>query len=356
MLILPLSSHYFSHMFHFFLLFWYSPYGEAQASLCLELRNLLHPLQSPQRQRANWSELILDSCSCVLQPALTGVPTHLPWALPNLTCPTVAQITTYPFLLLQRNLSRFRKGSAFVPPRRQYVWKLWALPARTVLLRWSQDMLTLLGGNSLAKQPVCQYPLGSRDWTAHRTENSLLFATAHQRCKFFGISKLLFSWAFGNRFFQYTRMSSRSSTPNICIISRSLMESHICSRRRAAFSPVTGDLEQHPGVQIQNRWARTPPVTAHLLRLHKVLLLQVWKVRPAALCILVALCRSGCLTPLPALAFAQHTNKCPCADMLIYRQDGDEEHLHLFLCERYPFWISFCMPRWTSNTGVIVLE
>lgn len=80
MLILPLSSHYFSHVFHFFLLFWYSPYGEAQASLCLELRNLLHPLQSPQRQRANWSELILDSCSCVLQPALTGVPTHLPWA------------------------------------------------------------------------------------------------------------------------------------------------------------------------------------------------------------------------------------------------------------------------------------
>lgn len=71
-LILPLSSHFFSPMFHFL-----SPFGEAQASLCLELRNLLYPLQSPQGQPANCSELISDSSSRALQPLLTGVPTHL---------------------------------------------------------------------------------------------------------------------------------------------------------------------------------------------------------------------------------------------------------------------------------------
>lgn len=41
--------------------------------------------------------------------------------------------------------------------------------------------------------------------------------------------------------------------------------------------------------------------------------------------------------PCLPLGFAQHTNKCSCADMLIYRQDGDEEHLHLFPRKKYPF-------------------
>lgn len=140
MLMLPFSSHYFSHVFHVFLLFQCPPYKEAQASLCLEFSKLLHPLESPQRKTVNCSELISDSSSCVLQLTLTGVPTHLPWALSNITCLTVVQSSTHPFLLLHGNLARLGEGSAFVSRRIQSGWKLWPLPCLTVLLSWSQGI------------------------------------------------------------------------------------------------------------------------------------------------------------------------------------------------------------------------
>lgn len=134
MLMLPFSSHYFSHVFHLFLLFWSSPCKEAPPSLCLVVRNLLHPLESPQRQPVNCSELISDSSSCVLQLTLTGVPIHFPWALSNITCPTAVQSSTHPFLLLQGNSARLGEFSAFLPRRIQCSWKLQPLPDWTALL------------------------------------------------------------------------------------------------------------------------------------------------------------------------------------------------------------------------------
>lgn len=80
-------------------------------------------------------------------------------------------------------------------------------------------------------------------------------------CFFFlmGLWKLLLF------FCQYIRLSSRSSTPNICVISHFTRADQSCLMQgRALVLSVTGDLEQLPGVQITKQRARTP-VTRRLL-------------------------------------------------------------------------------------------
>lgn len=89
-----------------------------------------------------------------------------------------------------------------------------------------------------------------------------------ERCKFSITSMLFFLmglWKLLLFFCQYIRLSSRSSTPNICVISHFTRADQSCLLQgRALVLSVTGDLEQLPGVQITKQRARTP-VTRRLL-------------------------------------------------------------------------------------------